>query len=228
MATNTGKKARKVSAEESNVSYMFKSVMPMNEAQAEYLEALTKNEIVFAKGSAGTGKTYIATSYASELLYYKKINKIIITRPNVEAGPTLGHLPGELDEKYMPYLVPYLDTFYEKLGKPFTDYALKSKAIEPIPIGFLRGRSFKNCLVIADEMQNSTPSQIKLLLSRIGTNCKMIIDGDLNQCDIKGLSGLEDAEKRLKDVRGIKFVSFTTDDIVRSRLCKDIILAYNK
>lgn len=230
MAVNSGKKARKGqhSEQEFDVRYRFNPIKPMNDIQADYLDALQENDIIFAIGSAGTGKTYVATSYAAELLYYKKIDKIIITRPNVEAGPSLGHLPGELDEKYLPYLVPFLDTFYEKLGKSFTDYAVnKSKSIEAIPIGFLRGRSFKDCLVILDEAQNTTPSQMKLLLSRIGTNCKMIIDGDIRQTDIKGPSGLEDAIYRLDGIPGVEVVRFDDEDIVRSEMCKRIILAYN-
>lgn len=229
MAVTSGKKARARRADEAqnDVRFGFSPIKPFNDIQADYLDALRENEIVFAVGSAGTGKTYVATAYAAELLYYKKINKIIITRPNVEAGPTLGHLPGELDEKYLPYLVPFLDTFYEKLGKSFTEYAIKSKAIEAIPIGFLRGRSFKDCLVILDEAQNTTPGQMKLLLSRIGTNCKMIVDGDIRQTDIRGVSGLSDAIDRLKNVEGIEVVRFEDDDIVRSRMCKQIILAYN-
>lgn len=227
MAVNSGKKARKNESVET-VPNRFNPIKPINSVQAEYLDALRLNDIVFATGSAGTGKTYVATAYAAELLYYRKINKIIITRPNVEAGPSLGHLPGELDEKYLPYLVPFLDTFYEKLGKTFTDYAVnKSKSIEAIPIGFLRGRSFKDCLVILDEAQNTTPGQMKLLLSRIGTNCKMIIDGDIRQTDIKGPSGLSDAINRLKHIEGIAVVEFFDEDIVRSKMCKSIITAYN-
>lgn len=227
MATNTGKKARRESSNACSTSG-FKPIQPKNYIQGTYLEALKNNQIVFAVGSAGTGKTYVATAYASELLYYRKINKIIITRPNVESGPSLGHLPGELDEKYLPYLVPFLDTFYDKLGQGFTDLAIKSKHIEAIPLGFLRGRSFKDCLVILDEAQNTTPSQMKLLLSRIGENCTMIIDGDVNQCDIKGPNGLDDALGRLEGIPGIEVVHFMDDDIVRSAMCKKIILAYNK
>jgi len=227
MATNTGKKARRENSNACSTSG-FKPIQPKNYIQGAYLEALKNNQIVFAVGSAGTGKTYVATAFASELLYYRKINKIIITRPNVESGPSLGHLPGELDEKYLPYLVPFLDTFYDKLGQGFTDLAIKSKHIEAIPLGFLRGRSFRDCLVILDEAQNTTPSQMKLLLSRIGENCTMIVDGDVNQCDIKGPNGLDDALGRLEGIPGIEVVHFMDEDIVRSAMCKKIILAYNK
>lgn len=227
MGTNSGKKARKSIGEDSG-RVGFRSVQPLNYIQETYIDALKDNQVIFGIGSTGTGKTYIATSYAAELLYYKQIDKIIITRPNVEAGPTLGHLPGELEEKYMPYLVPFIDTFNEKLGSSFTDYCIKSKAIEAIPIGFLRGRSFKDCLVILDEAQNTTPAQMKLLLSRIGTNCKMVVDGDIKQCDLKGPNGLEDAVDKLEGIQGIEVVRFLDSDIIRSPLCKKIILAYNK
>lgn len=229
MATHSGKRARRESPDSTigDIRTKFKSIEPLNYIQGAYLDALRENQIVFAVGSAGTGKTYVATSYAAEQLYYKRINKIIITRPNVESGPSLGHLPGELDEKYLPYLMPFLDTFYEKLGKTFTDYCLKSKDIEAIPLGFLRGRSFRDCLVILDEAQNCTPGQMKLLLSRIGNNCTMIIDGDINQCDIKGPNGLEDAINRVQNIEGVEIVQFLDEDIVRSKMCKKIILAYN-
>lgn len=227
MAVNSGKKARKSENLSEPVQHSFVPIKPINYIQGAYLEALRNNEIIFAIGSAGTGKTYVATAFAAELLYFRKINKIIITRPNVEAGPTLGHLPGELDEKYLPYLVPFLDVFYEKLGKSFTEYAIKTKIIEAIPIGFLRGRSFKNCLVILDEAQNTTPTQMKLLLSRIGNNCKMIVDGDIKQTDIRGLTGLEDAVNRIGNIPGVDVIKFMDEDIVRSSMCKKIILAYN-
>lgn len=224
MAITTGKKARKGLTNEN----VFKSIEALNNNQSDYLSALYNKEIIFAIGPAGTGKTYIASSFAAEQLYYKRINKIILTRPNVEAGPSLGYLPGSLDEKYYPYLVPYLDTFYDKLGKPFTDACVSSKQIEPIPIGFLRGRSFRDCVVIIDEAQNTTPAQMKLILSRIGQNCKIIIDGDTTQKDITGIDGLTDATKKLAGLSDVSIIRFTNEDIVRSNLCKQIILRYAK
>lgn len=220
-------KRRLVSDEQ--LSNKFQSIVPKNEAQANYLRALSTQDIIIGTGPAGTGKTYISTSYAAEQLYYKKINKLILTRPNIEAGESMGFLPGNLDEKYLPYLYPFLETLEEKLGKSYVQYLIKNRIIEPIPIGFLRGRTFNNAIVILDEAQNATKSQMKLILSRIGNSCKMIIEGDTNQLDIpKNDSGLEDIFKRLNKIPGVGVINFSKDDIVRSKLCKRIIEAYEK
>lgn len=220
-------KRRLVSDEQ--LSNKFQSIVPKNEAQANYLRALSTQDIIIGTGPAGTGKTYISTSYAAEQLYYKKINKLILTRPNIEAGESMGFLPGNLDEKYLPYLYPFLETLEEKLGKSYVQYLIKNRIIEPIPIGFLRGRTFNNAIVILDEAQNATKSQMKLILSRIGNSCKMIIEGDTNQLDIpKNDSGLEDIFKRLNNIPGVGVINFSKDDIVRSKLCKRIIEAYEK
>lgn len=220
-------KRRLVSDEQ--LSNKFQSIVPKNEAQANYLRALSTQDIIIGTGPAGTGKTYISTSYAAEQLYYKKINKLILTRPNIEAGESMGFLPGNLDEKYLPYLYPFLETLEEKLGKSYVQYLLKNRIIEPIPIGFLRGRTFNDAVVILDEAQNATKSQMKLILSRIGNSCKMIIEGDTNQLDIpKNDSGLEDIFKRLNKIPGVGVINFSKDDIVRSKLCKRIIEAYEK
>lgn len=207
------------------VEFGFKDVKPLNYIQQTYLEAIQNNSITFGIGSAGTGKTYIAANYAAGELFHRRINKIILTRPAVEVGRGLGFLPGELDEKYAPYLAPFEDIFTRCLGKGFYEYALKSKDIEPKPLGFMRGASFDNCIILADEMQNATREEMKMLLSRIGKNCKMIISGDTEQSDIVD-SGLEDAVKRLQKVPEIEVVRFLDSDIVRSNLCKHIIMAY--
>lgn len=222
------KKARN-SEPNGNFAAAFKPIVPKNLAQEHYLNAIHHSDIVIGTGPAGTGKTYISTSYAAEQLYYKKISKLILTRPNIEAGESIGFLPGTLDDKYAPYLYPFLETLEEKLGKSFVEYLLKTKVIEPIPIGFLRGRTFNNAVVILDEAQNATKTQMKLILSRIGNNTKMIIEGDTNQLDIpKSESGLEDASKRLINIPGVQIVNFTKEDIVRSKLCKRIVEAYEK
>jgi phosphate starvation-inducible PhoH-like protein len=206
----------------------FAPVHAKNFAQSQYLEALRNNQITFAVGPAGTGKSYIATAYAAEQLYYKKIDKLIITRPAVEAEETLGHLPGTLEEKYLPYLLPIKEILEQLLGKPFVEYCLKSGAIEAVPIAYMRGRTFDNAIVILDEAQNCSPSQMKLILSRIGENCQYIIDGDVSQKDIRGTSGLEDAAGRLEGIKGIEVVHFLDADIVRSAMCKRIIQAYSE
>jgi len=206
----------------------FAPVHAKNYAQGQYLEALRNSLITFAVGPAGTGKSYIATAYAAEQLYYKKIDKIIITRPAVEAEESLGFLPGELDEKYAPYLLPIKEILDQLLGKPFVEYCLKSGTIEAVPIAYMRGRTFDNAIVILDEAQNCTPNQMKLILSRIGENCQYIIDGDVSQKDIRGTSGLEDASRRLEGIKGVEVVNFLEADIVRSAMCKKIIQAYSE
>ena len=153
------------------------------------------------------------------------IQKIILTRPNVETGRGLGFLPGTLEEKYAPYLEPFDNVFTRSLGKGFYEYALKAKTIEPKPLGFMRGATFDNCIVLLDEAQNATKEEMKMLLSRIGKNCKMIISGDVDQSDIPD-SGLSDAIHRLDCIPDIEVVRFMDDDIVRSKMCKQIILAY--
>ena len=222
---STSKKSRNGDKQEIRING-FEPIVARNYAQGAYLDSIRRNQITFAVGPAGTGKSYIATAYAAEQLYYKKVDKIIITRPAVEAEETLGFLPGELEEKYAPYLAPIRDIFDGLLGKSFVDYCIKTKYIEPVPIAFMRGRTFENAIVLIDEAQNCTPNQMKLILSRIGENCKYIIDGDITQKDINGDSGLTDAISKLEHLQGIEVVQFLTQDIVRSGLCKKIIQAY--
>lgn len=230
MASSSGKKARKAVSNNTNppnpVEFGFRDVKPLNFIQSEYLEAIKTSEIVFGIGSAGTGKTYVAASFAAGELFHRRINKIILTRPNVETGRGLGFLPGELDEKYAPYLQPFDQVFTRTLGKGFYEYALKSKTIEPRPIGFMRGASFENCIILVDEAQNLTKTELKMLLSRIGKNCRVILSGDPKQTDIQD-SGLMDAVRRLDNIEGVQVVSFRDEDIVRSQMCKRVILAYN-
>jgi phosphate starvation-inducible PhoH-like protein len=207
-------------------NYTFKEVKPLNFIQGEYLRAIETCEIIFGIGSAGTGKTYIAASYAASELFHKRVDKIILTRPNVETGRGMGFLPGELDEKYAPYLQPFDQVFTRALGKGFYEYALKVKDIDPKPLGFMRGASFENCIILVDEAQNLTKTEFKMLLSRIGKNCKVILSGDPKQTDIPD-SGLLDATRRLTSVSGVEVVVFRDEDIVRSQMCKAVILAYN-
>jgi phosphate starvation-inducible PhoH-like protein len=206
--------------------YVFKEVKPLNEIQSVYLNAIKRNDIIFGIGSAGTGKTYVAASYAAAQLFYKKITKIILTRPNVETGRGMGFLPGKLEDKYAPYLQPFDSVFTKTLGIGFYQYALKNKDIDPKPIGFMRGMSFDDAVILVDEAQNLTKTELKMLLSRIGKNCKVILSGDPKQCDIID-SGLEDAVSRLSRLPGVELVRFEDDDIVRSPMCKQVILAYN-
>ena len=198
----------------------------LTKAQGEYINAILANTITFGIGPAGTGKSYVVAGLAADMLKEKKIERIILSRPGVEAGEKFGFIPGELDEKYAPYIEPFRDIFNERLGRSQVDYLIKHKRICAMPLAFMRGRTFKNCWAILDEAQNTTPSQMKLFLTRIGDNCKVIIDGDIEQKDITTQSGLSDAVKRLQHTRKVGVVEFGVDDVVRSGIVKDIIKAY--
>ena len=226
MAKSSAKKLRSVQRD--NVVPLeigFENVKPLNYIQGEYLRAIHENSIIFGIGSAGTGKTYIAATYAAGELFHRRIKKIILTRPNIETGRGLGFLPGTLEEKYAPYLEPFDQIFTNSLGRGFYEYALSKKQIEPKPLGFMRGLTFDDCIVLLDEAQNATRDELKMILSRIGKNCKIIISGDHEQSDIYN-SGLLDATQRLEHIEDIEVVRFRDDDIVRSKLCKQIIMAY--
>ena len=250
MARSSGKKARNSRSTNSNNRMYedmgdtpkltprasiskFPGLSPKTYAQEDYLEAIQEKTIIFALGSAGSGKSYVSTHYAAEQLYYKKIDKIILTRPAVEAcGESMGFLPGDLVEgKMMPYLVPYMETLNELLGKSFVEYCLKTSIIEPVPLAFMRGRSFgsnnNGCIILADEMQSATPMQMKLLLTRIGDNTKMIINGDIDQRDLVDATGLEDAIGRLRHLDEVEVIQFTEDDCIRSGTCKKVLKAYS-
>lgn len=211
-------------------SRRVKHIEPLNDNQRTYDNSIYVNSLTFGLGPAGTGKSWLAVMRAAEALDNKRISKIVITRPALEAGEKLGFLPGELDEKYDPYLRPLKDAFEEYFGITMTEMLLKSGRIEARPLAYIRGSTLKDCWVIADEMQNASVLQMKTLLTRIGDNCKFIINGDPEQCDLPNPknSGLEDAACRLREVNDIGFVRFTDDDIVRSGLCQDIVRAYRR
>lgn len=202
------------------------AVKPLNDAQRAYDAAIRSADLIFGIGPAGTGKTWLATMRAAEAFKDKRIEKIVLTRPAVEAGESLGFLPGELEEKYEPYIRPVHDALEEAFGSSHLEYLLKSGKIEARPLAFLRGSTLKNCWVIADEMQNATVPQFKMLLSRIGENAKFIVNGDPDQTDLAAGSGLLDAVKRLERLDEVALVRFTHGDIVRSGLCAKIIAAY--
>jgi phosphate starvation-inducible PhoH-like protein len=226
MAKSSAKKLRSVQRDNVVPLEMgFENVKPLNYIQGEYLRAIYENSIIFGIGSAGTGKTYIAATYAAGELFHRRIKKIVLTRPNIETGRGLGFLPGTLEEKYAPYLEPFDQIFTNSLGRGFYEYALNKNQIVPKPLGFMRGTTFEDCIVLLDEAQNATRDEMKMILSRIGKNCKIIISGDQEQSDINN-SGLLDATNRLEHIEGIEVVRFRDEDIVRSRLCKQIILAY--
>ncbi len=206
---------------------VLEPLQALTKAQGAYINAILDNVITFGIGPAGTGKSYVVAGLAADMLREKKIDRILLTRPGVEAGEKFGFIPGELEEKYAPYIEPFRDIFNERLGRSQVDYLIKHKRICAMPIAFMRGRTFKNCWAILDEAQNTTPSQMKLFLTRIGDNCKVIIDGDIEQKDISTQSGLSDAVSRLKHTKKVGIVEFTVDDVVRSGIVKDIIRAYS-
>jgi len=224
-STKTARKRQVV--EQVEPAQRFQGVTPKNLAQQLYLEAIGRSDVVFGIGSAGTGKTYVAASYAAEKLFYREINKIIVTRPNVEASRSMGFLPGELEEKYAPYLEPFEGVFIRAFGKSLYELFRKRGQIEPKPLGFMRGATFDNAIVLVDECQNMTDKEFKLLLTRIGENTKVIFSGDSRQVDIPD-SGLMNTIERLKFIPEIETVEFFPQDIVRSNLCKQIILEYER
>ena len=201
-------------------------IVAKTEGQKRYLSALKSFPITIATGPAGTGKSYLATSFAAQQLGDNVIEKLIIARPAVEAGEKMGFLPGEIADKFGPYLVPYLETLHKRLGKSFTEYLIKTGRVEAVPFAYMRGRSWSNSLILLDEAQNTTADQMKLFLTRIGENSQIIINGDVKQADIKGLTGLDDAVRRISYIPSVKHVHMTVDDIVRSPLCKELVMAY--
>ena len=204
-------------------------VVPLNESQAHYLNCIESSTITFGLGPAGTGKTYCAVALAGDKLYAKDINQIIITRPAVEAGEKLGYLPGELEDKYAPYLEPVKDIFISKFGKGWYESQIKNENIKAIPLGFLQGKTFDDCFIIGDEMQNSTRTQMYMLLTRLGKYSTMVLNGSLGlQQMVSGTSGLADAVNRLESVRGVSSYEFDSDDVVRSGIAKAIVQAYEE
>lgn len=207
----------------------LKPLSPMNERQRLYIEALDNSSQVIVLGPAGTGKTYVAATYAAQALKNKDIGKIVITRPNVAAGNRLGFDPGTALEKMMGWVVPILDVLRKHLDSNTLNQYIKDGTIEFASFEKMRGRSFENCFVILDEAQNVTPHEMKMFLTRLGENCKAVIDGDIQQSDIKGTSGLSVAINLSKKYGiNVPVVEFTFDDIVRSELCKQWIVAFYK
>ena len=205
-----------------------KIIYPKTLGQAIFCDALRHNDIIFATGVAGTGKTYLAVTYAVSLLKAEKIEKIILTRPAVEAGESLGFLPGDMKEKVDPYLRPLYDALYEMLGVETVERLMEKQVIEIAPLAFMRGRTLSNSVVILDEAQNSTRSQMKMFLIRMGQNTKMIINGDVSQIDLikKADSGLIEAVRLLKGIPSISLIHLSQDDVVRNPLVQKIIERY--
>ena len=207
-----------------------KSVIARSRKQSDYIKALRDNEIIMSLGPAGTGKSFLAVSVAITLLMEKKIERVILSRPAVEAGEKLGFLPGDMKEKVDPYLRPLYDALYELFGADKIDKKIETGEIEIAPLAFMRGRTLKNCFAILDEAQNATETQIKMFLTRIGENSKLVVNGDPSQVDLinKSDSGLIKSKNILEEIDEIKVIEFDHTDVVRHPLVSKIIKAYQK
>ena len=205
-----------------------KAIYPKSIGQLNYVNALKNHDIIFGVGPAGSGKTYLAVIYAVWLLKNHKIKKIILTRPAVEAGENLGFLPGDLKEKIDPYLRPLYDALYEMLGKENTEKFIERGIIEIAPLAYMRGRTLEDAFIILDEAQNTTTMQMKMFLTRLGFNSKMVITGDITQIDLRNnvKSGLKQVQEILNGIKEIKFIVMDSTDVCRHPLVQKIIDAY--
>ena len=206
------------------------AIVARSKGQHTYINIVNNNDIVLSVGPAGTGKTYIAVAFAIASLENSEVDRIVLCRPAVEAGESLGFLPGDLKEKVDPYLTPLYDALGDIMPKSKLKKVLSDGTIEIVPLAYMRGRTLNNAFMILDEAQNATPMQMKMFLTRLGVNSKAIITGDITQVDLplKTDSGLIQVVKILKGIDGIGFVKLTESDVVRHKLVKDIILAYDK
>ena len=207
-----------------------RSVVPRSKKQREYVRSLKTNQIVISLGPAGTGKTYLAVAVALSMLLEKKVERIILSRPAVEAGERLGFLPGDMKDKIDPYLRPLYDSLYDLLDYDKIQRKIESGSIEIAPLAFMRGRTLKNSFAILDEAQNATETQIKMFLTRIGEKSKLVVTGDPSQVDLpnKNQSGLRKSQNILKDIKEISIINFDHQDVVRHPLVTKIVEAYQK
>jgi len=204
-------------------------IRPLTERQNDYLVALRTHPQIVVLGPAGTGKTYLAGTWGADLLRQRKVSKILITRPNVPGGRSLGFFPGTLEEKIAPWVVPLVDVLSKRMGAGAYDVALKNGDIQIVPFEVMRGRTFENSFVILDEAQNTTPEEIKMFLTRIGQDSQVVINGDIQQSDLKASSGLSKVINMIKrQLLPIPIIEFTEDDIVRSDICAMWIKAFNR
>ncbi|KXJ46868.1 MAG: PhoH family protein [Cycloclasticus sp.] len=222
---------KQVNEENSIVIHTRKKIIkPRGGNQQAYVKSISKNDIVFGIGPAGTGKTYLAVACAVEALQSEKVARIILARPAVEAGERLGFLPGDLSEKINPYLRPLYDALYEMLGVERVEKLIEKNIIEIAPLAFMRGRTLNEAFIILDEAQNTTPEQIKMFLTRIGYGSTVVVTGDITQIDLPGHmeSGLKLVTKILKNISGISFTHFSGADVVRHPVVQKIVAAYEK
>ncbi len=212
------------------VSSHKKPIQARSENQRRYVEAIKANDVVFGIGPAGTGKTYLAMAMAVLALRESKVERLILTRPAVEAGEKLGFLPGDLQEKVDPYLRPLYDALYDMVEYEKLQRLFQQRAVEVAPLAYMRGRTLSNAFIILDEAQNTTPEQMKMFLTRMGTGSKMVVTGDITQIDLPSgrNSGLIEVQHILGKVKGIEFVGFTPKDVVRHHLVQSILEAYKE
>jgi phosphate starvation-inducible PhoH-like protein len=204
-------------------------IKALNPTQAEYLDALRTQAQVIVLGPAGTGKTWIAATHAADLLRSRRIGKIILTRPNVPCGRSLGFFPGAMEDKFAPWATPLIEAIKERIGKAAYEIALKNGAIEMVPFEVMRGRSWKNAFVLLDEAQNTSPAEIKTFLTRVGEDCTVVINGDVSQCDLAAESGLSTVLNLIKTkALPVAVVEFTVADIVRSGVCAMWVRAFQE
>lgn len=207
-----------------------RTILPRTKRQAEFIQLLQNKDLVFGLGPAGTGKTYTAVAVGVSMLVSGSVDRLILSRPAIEAGERLGFLPGDLKEKIDPYLRPIFDALHDMLSPSTLEKLMASNIIEVAPLAFMRGRTLSDAFIILDEAQNTTEMQMKMLLTRLGENARMVITGDLSQIDLPHPqnSGLADAVHRLKKVEDIGFMKFGEEDVVRHRLVKHILKAYDR
>ncbi len=230
LSGNPEAKLKKIFQDQVLISSPKKVIVPKTINQKYYVDCIRNFDIVFGIGPAGTGKTYLSMAMAISALIKKEVSRVVLTRPAVEAGERLGFLPGDLYEKINPYLRPLYDALHEMIDFDKADSLLQQGMIEVAPLAFMRGRTLNDAFVILDEAQNTTYEQMKMFLTRIGFNSKAVITGDITQTDLPRdkTSGLIEARRILKDIKGIQFVHFLRDDIVRHPLVQKIIDAYDK
>ena len=230
MRENSGASLKDIFLEKIHVSPKKRIISPKTINQKRYVDSIKRHDIVFAIGPAGTGKTYLAMAMAVSALLKGEVQRIILTRPAVEAGEKLGFLPGDLVEKVNPYLRPLYDALHDMIEIERAKEMLEKDMVEVAPLAFMRGRTLNDSYVILDEAQNTTSEQMKMLLTRIGIGSKAIITGDVTQIDLPPdkMSGLVESRKVLKNIKGISFVDFSDKDVVRHRLVQDIVNAYEK
>ena len=217
-------------SEDLTLKTKLRHINPRTANQSAFVEAMNTHDMTFGLGPAGTGKTFLAVAKAVAEMEANKVDKIILTRPAVEAGENLGFLPGDLKEKIDPYLRPLYDALYDMLPRDIVDKKIENGEIEIAPLAYMRGRTLSHAVIILDEAQNTTPMQMKMFLTRLGEGSKMVINGDLTQTDLpRGLeSGLREAQRILADVKEIAFVEFDEHDVVRHGLVSKIVNAYAK